>query len=124
MGKVKNKLIDWKNRLKDRHMLTIIVVLVAALAILGLYTYKKQRDFRQASENSYNAAFFELVGYVQNVETYLAKSLISSSAEHGAETLTNVWRESNLACSYLSQLPVDSHELEKTASTNIGNKII
>ena len=115
MGKVKNKLIDWKNRLKDRHMLTIIVVLVAALAILGLYTYKKQRDFRQASENSYNAAFFELVGYVQNVETYLAKSLISSSAEHGAETLTNVWREANLACSYLSQLPVDSHELEKTA---------
>lgn len=115
MGKIKNKFIDWKNRLKDRHMLSIIVVLVAALAILGIYTYKKQRDFRRASENSYNAAFFELVGYVQNVETYLAKSLISSSAEHGAETLTNVWREANLACSYLSQLPVDSHELEKTA---------
>ena len=115
MGKVKNKFIDWKNRLKDRHMLTIIVVLVTALVILGLYTYKKQRDFRRASENSYNAAFFELVGYVQNVETYLAKSLISSSAEHGAETLTNVWREANLACSHLAQLPVNSHELEKTA---------
>ncbi len=115
MGKVKNKFIDWKNRLKDRHMLSLIVVLVTALVILGLYTYKKQRDFRQASENSYNAAFFELVGYVQNVETYLAKSLISSSAEHGAETLTNVWREANLACSHLAQLPVNSHELEKTA---------
>lgn len=114
MGKVKNKFIDWKNRLKDRHMLSIIVVLIALLAILGLYTYKKQRDFRQASENSYNAAFFKLVGYVQNVETYLAKSLISSSAEHGAETLTNVWREANLASSNLAQLPVDSHELEKT----------
>ena len=76
MGKVKDKLIDWKNRLKDRHMLSIIVVLVTILIILGLYTYKKQRDFRQASENSYNMAFFELVDYVQNVETYLAKSLI------------------------------------------------
>ena len=82
MGKVKDKLIDWKNRLKDRHMLSIIVVLVTILIILGLYTYKKQRDFRQASENSYNMAFFELVDYVQNVETYLAKSLISSSAVH------------------------------------------
>ena len=66
MGKVKDKLIDWKNRLKDRHMLSIIVVLVTILIILGLYTYKKQRDFRQASENSYNMAFFELVDYVQN----------------------------------------------------------
>ncbi len=115
MGKIKNKLVDWKNRLKDRHMLSIIVVLVAALVILGLYTYKKQVEFRQASENSYNMAFFELVDYVQNVETYLAKSLISSSAEQGAETLSNVWREANLAGAYLAQLPIESHELEKTA---------
>lgn len=115
MSKVKNKLLDLKNRLKDRHMLSIIVVLVAALVILGLYTYKKQIEFRRASENSYNMAFFELVDYVQNVETYLAKSLISSSAEQGAETLTNVWREANLAEAYLARLPIESHELEKTA---------
>lgn len=115
MGKVKDKLIDWKNRLKDRHMLSIIVVLVTILIILGLYTYKKQRNFRQASENSYNMAFFELVDYVQNVETYLAKSLISSSAVQGAESLTNVWREANLAGAYLAQLPIDSNELEKTS---------
>ena len=115
MGKIKNKLIDWKNRLRDRHMLSIIVVLVAALIILGLYTYKKQLEYRRASENSYNMAFFELVDYVQNVETYLAKSLISSSAEQGAETLTNVWREANLAGVYLAQLPIDSNELENTA---------
>lgn len=115
MGKIKDKFIDWKNRLKDRHMFSIIVVLVAILVILGLYTYKKQLEFRRASENAYNMAFFELVDYVQNVETYLAKSLISSSAEQGANTLAHVWREANLACGYLSQLPIDSHELEKTA---------
>lgn len=115
MGKIKKKLIDWKNRLKDRHMLSIIVVLVAALAILGIYTYKKQLDFRRASENSYNMAFFELVDYIQNVETYLAKSIISSSSEQGAETLTNVWREANLAGAYLAQIPIESNELEKTA---------
>lgn len=112
---LKSKMIDWKNRLKDRHMLSIIVVLVAALIILGLYTYKKQIEYRQASENSYNMAFFELVDYVQNVETYLAKSLISSSSEQGAETLTNVWREANLAGAYLAQLPIESNELQNTA---------
>ena len=112
---VKNKLIDWKNRLKDRHMLSIIVVLFTIIVILGIVIYKKQTEYRQASENQYNMAFYELVDYVQNVETYLAKSLISSSPEHGAETLTHVWREANLAQAYLSRLPIDNVELEKTS---------
>lgn len=111
---MENKLTDWKNRLKDRHMLSVIVVLMAIIIALGVWIYKKQVDYRQASENSYNMAFFELVDYVQNVETYLAKSLISSTPEHGAETLTNVWREANLAQVYLSRLPIESVELEKT----------
>ncbi len=115
MGKIKAKLIDWKNRLKDRHMLSIIVVLFSIIIVMGLYTYKKQRDFRQASENSYNMAFYELVDYVQNVEVFLAKSMISNSPESGAESLTNVWREANLALSYLAQLPIESNELENTS---------
>ncbi len=112
---VKEKLIDWKNRLKDRHMLSVIVVLGAIIIGLGLFTYKKERDYQQVSENAYNMAFFELVDYVQNVETYLAKSLISTTPEHGAETLTQVWREADLAQTYLAQLPIGSQELSNTA---------
>ena len=112
---LKEKVIDWKNRLKDRHMLTIIVTLIAVIAILAMVIYKKQTQYRQASENSYNQAFYELVDYVQNVENYLGKSLISTSPEHGAETLTNVWKEANLAQTYLSQLPISSNELENTS---------
>ena len=115
MGKIKDKVYDWKDRLKDRHMLTLVVTLVAIIAILGLYTYKRERTFRQQAENDYNMAFFELVDYVQNVETYLAKSLISTSPEHGAEVLTHVWREANLAQAYLAMLPIGSEELANTA---------
>ena len=109
-----NKLQDWKERLKKGHMLSVICVLLVVVAILGVILYKKQREYRQASENSYNMAFYELVDYVENVETYLAKSLISSTSEHGAETLTNLWREANLAQSYLARLPIESQELENT----------
>lgn len=112
---LKEKVYDWKNRLKDRHMLSVIVVLGAIVIGLGLFTYKRERDFRQASENLYNMAFFELVDYVQNVETYLAKAQISTTPEHGAETLTNLWREANLAGSYLAQLPIGSEELANTS---------
>ena len=109
-----NKLLEWKERIKKGHMLSIIVALLIAVAILGIILYKKQREYRQASENSYNMAFYEVVDYVQNVETYLAKALISTTPEHGAETLTNLWREANLAQSYLSMLPIESQELENT----------
>ena len=115
MGKIKDKIYDWKNRLKDRHMLTLVVTLVVVIAALGIYTYKRERDYKQMTENEYNMAFFELVDYVQNVETYLAKSLISSTPEHGAETLTHVWREANLAQSYLARLPMGSEELASTS---------
>ena len=111
---MKNILVDWKNRLKKGHMFSVICILLIIVGILGAILYKKQREYRQASENSYNMAFFELVDYVQNVETYLAKSLISSTPEHGAETLTNLWREANLAQAYLSRLPIESQELAST----------
>ena len=115
MVSLKEKLIDWKNRLKDRHMFSIIIVLFSIIVILGLFIYKKQREYRQASENSYNLAFYEVVDYIQNVEVYLAKSLITNSPESSAESLANVWRESNLAMSYLAQLPINSNELENTS---------
>ena len=109
-----NKILDWKNRLKKGHMLSVICVLLIIVAVLGIILYKKQREYRQASENNYNMAFYELVDYVENVEVYLAKSLISTTPEHGAETLTNLWREANLAQSYLSMLPIESQELSNT----------
>ncbi len=104
----------WIDRLKKAHMLSIITIFLVIIVCLIAVLINKQRQSKQASENSYNMAFYELVDYVQNVETYLAKSLISSTSEHGAETLTHVWREANLAQAYLAQLPIESQELENT----------
>jgi len=105
---------SWIDRLKKAHMLSIITIFLVIIVCLIAVLISRQKEARQASENVYNMAFYELVDYVQNVETYLAKSLISSTPEHGAETLTNVWREANLAQAYLSQLPIESQELENT----------
>ena len=94
----------------------IIAIIVFILVIGGLISVivNNKNEAKTASQNTYNMAFYEVVDYVQNVETYLAKSLISSTPEHGAETLTNVWREANLAQAYLSQLPIESQELANT----------
>ena len=110
MIKVENKKMQ-----RNRALIIIaIVVVVAVIAGLISVIVNDKNEAKTASQNMYNRAFYEVVDYVQNVETYLAKSLISSTPEHGAETLTNVWREANLAQAYLSQLPIESQELENT----------
>ena len=103
---------------KNNKMAYIIIAIILVIATVGAivyYAYQETRKYVVASENKYNMAFYELVDYVQNVETYLAKALISTTPEHGAETLTNVWREASVAQSCLSQLPINSHELENTS---------
>ena len=91
---------------------TAIAVIVAI--ILGYNLFNQKKTYANTKENDNNMAFYEVVEYVQNVKTYLAKSMISKSAEHGAEMLTHVWKESNLALSYLGMLPIESQELENT----------
>ena len=103
-----------KIQVNKAYIIASIIVFVVVIGSLIAVIVNNNKEAKTASENTYNMAFYQVVDYVQNVETYLAKSLISSTPEHGAETLTNVWREANLAQAYLSQLPVESQELENT----------
>ena len=94
-------------------MVTTAIAVIVAI-ILGYNFLNQKKLYATTKENDYNMAFYQVVEYVQNVKTYLAKSMVSKSAEHGAEILTQVWREANLAQAYLGMLPVESQELENT----------
>ena len=107
-------LIMKKLKINEGFLKAFTIILLLVIATLGITLYKKQEEITRTSENSFNMAFYELVDYVQNVEAYLAKSLVSTTSERGAETLTHLWREANLAQSCLSMLPVESQELENT----------
>ena len=94
--------------------ITVVSILIIVIGVLG-YNLKVQKEkYSQTKENEYNMALYEAMDYVQNVKTYLAKTMISKSSEQGAQMLTHVWREANLAQSYLGMLPVENQELENT----------
>lgn len=42
LSSVKQKVYDWKDRLRDRHMLTLVVGLIVIIVALGLYIYKNK----------------------------------------------------------------------------------
>lgn len=115
MGKFRDKLLDWKRRLSDRHMYSVFVVIIAAVAAWGIYQYKRAADLRQELDNQYNRAFYEMVGYVQNIEVLLMKSMISTTPQMMAETLQEAWHQANLAQTNLGQLPVTQEVLANTS---------
>ena len=93
----------------------LVGMLVIAIITLFVLLFKEKKLYGLEIENKYNMAFYQLVDNVQDVEIYLAKSMISNSPESGAEALTYIWKEANLAQTYLSMLPISSAEIEKTA---------
>ena len=100
---------------RERILIGTILILSILLGISVYNFYQKDKQVKLTMSTSYNMAFNELVGYVQNIENYLAKATISSDSKHGAETLTEVWRQADIAVSYLSQIPLNTEELTKTA---------
>lgn len=106
---------NFLNNLKKNYIYGILILLVIAIVVLGIFLYRQRTKYVIETENQYNLAFYELIDYMDDVENYLAKSIVSSSAENGAKTLMHVWREANLAQVYLSQLPISSNELASTS---------
>ncbi len=71
----------------------------------GSYCYSLSSENSIAQENKYNYSFSEVVNYINNIENYLAKAMISKSTTHSAETLNKIWADSNLAIVYFENIP-------------------
>lgn len=112
MKSIKNKIYDWKDRLRKGKMLTLVVTLVAIIITLTIFSLTLSRKYRELSENSNNQAFYELVEYINNTEKLLAKATISNDSRHGATVLTSAWKSAALAQSYLSRIPIETQKLE------------
>ena len=100
---------------KNRFLVGTIIILLVLTSITGYYVLKLKEEYDNRAQNNYTESFSNLVNYVNNVENYLAKSLISKSAEHSAKTLTQIWKDSNLALVYLSRISAQNEELSQTA---------
>lgn len=99
---------------KIKSLLTICIILLVVAICASALAYKCHQDCTKVSNNSYNLAFYELIDHMEDVENYLAKSLVTKEANHSAETLMYVWREANLAGVYLSQIPISNEGLSNT----------
>jgi len=91
----------------------LISILILALFGFGYYAYFLNTQANTTQVNQYNYSFSELVNNVNNIENYLAKAMISNDSKHATDTLIKVWADSNLAVSYMKNIPFDFHGSDK-----------
>lgn len=89
------------------------LILVIILGGFCLYLANEKQEVVETLESSYTRSFYDLIEYMDNVETLLAKVQISNSSEYAAKTLTDIWRKADLAQSSLAQIPITHMTLEK-----------
>ena len=100
--------------IKKKHILTFAVIfLVISIASVAL-AYTNNEKYMNTSNNEYNLAFYELIDSMEDVENYLAKSLVTVEANKSAQNLMYVWRAANLSEVFLSQIPISNEGLSKT----------
>ena len=83
----------------------ILTILLLLCFGFGFWGYSVNAENSTVEENKYNYSFSEVVNYVNNIENYLAKAMISKSSTHSSETLSKIWANSNLAIVYFENIP-------------------
>ena len=91
-----------------------ISILILLVFGFGYYSYFLNSQAKTEEINDYNYSFMELVNNVNNIENYLAKTMISKDSKHSSDTLTKIWADSNLAVSYMKNIPFNSNGSDKS----------
>jgi germination protein YpeB len=123
MTPLREKLLDLKKRLSKGKMYSITLLIIGLIGGFGAYQHQRANGYRHQLETHYNRAFFDMIGYVQNVDTLLSKSLITTTPQKSSTTLQEAWRQSNLAQENLGLLPISQTLLANTSKflTQVGD---
>lgn len=105
---------EHRDRIARSRGKNVIIAILALTTLFGAYQYQKNVIMRRQLDASYNKAFYEMTGYVRNVETMLAKAKLTSSTQMSAKILQDVWRQAELISTNLGQLPVSQGALTNT----------
>ena len=92
-----------------------VTFLIILVFVTGYFAFRLKEQYNFEKDNEYSDAFISLVNYVNSVENYLAKAMITKSSEHAAKTMTEVWRDSNLAMMCLSRVPLSSESVSNVS---------
>jgi spore germination protein len=101
----------------ERHWYLATSLLLLLVALVGLWGYQQHRATQRLdlrAESQYQQSYYNLLGYIGNLEATLGKALVFTTPERHVETYTEVWRQAFSAQEELSRLPLNHIALSRT----------
>lgn len=92
----------------------VVIAILALTTLFGAYQYHRAVLLRRQLDAQYNRAFYEMTGYVQDMEVLLSKAMLTSSPQKAADILKDIWHRAELVSTNLGQLPVQQGALVNT----------
>lgn len=109
--KFEEKINRIKKRTNPKAFGVVMFMIFGAVAIFSMEMTNNFKRQKQKLQDEYNKAMYEMVGYVKNVEVELAKLQVTTTPNLTAQTLSDIWRQSNLAKVELDSIPVDQSSM-------------
>lgn len=113
--KFEKKVNELKEKINKKALGVGVFMVFGALSIFGVEMTNNFKRQKQASEDEYNRAMYEMVGYISNVESELAKLQITNTPKMTSTTLASIWKQSNLAKENLEELPSTQNSMSKAS---------
>jgi len=98
-----------------RWLVVSLALVVVAAAAWGYGQLRDANEYRNATENMRQQAFYNLLERVENMDVLLAKAVVSSEPANTTMALADIWRQATSAVEDLSALPLAHFELTGTA---------
>lgn len=109
--KLEEKINRLKRKANPNFMGVVIFMAFGAALLFGMEMTNNFKRQKQQAQDEYNKNMYEMVGYVNNLEVELAKLQVTTTPNLTAQTLADIWRQSNLAKVELSSIPVDQNSM-------------
>lgn len=89
-------------------MSTIIVLLSGIL----VYEYSSKNKLGKELTYNYNRAFYDMVGYVDNIKTIMTKASVCKGCAKRTNLLEEIWHKANMAQENLNMMPIEADVLK------------
>jgi spore germination protein len=115
LDKFEQYIIHLKRKLSYKYVSITFFLIFGLMTVFGMdmaNNFKRQKDLVQ---DEYNRTMYELVSYIQNIQMQLSKVQILTTDNLIITTLSDIWRQSNLAKENLANLPILQDNLGNTS---------
>lgn len=115
LGKFEEKIDNIKKKIDPKWASVIFFMVFTAVVFVAVEMGNNFKRQKNQVQDEYNKSMYEMVGYVQNVSYELAKLEVSSTDEFIAVSLSNIWKQSNLAKANLESLPIEQSSMANSS---------